>query len=75
MGSTTNNAFKKHGVTAAGFAAAAKSNISNITSSAANTVKDMSKGNNKNLSFGQKFNNHFGNKVRQMDTQNKNNEE
>ena len=35
----------------------------------------MSKGNNKNLSTGQKFNHHFGNKVRQMDTQNKNKEE
>lgn len=78
MGATANNAFKKHGVTAAGFAHAAKSNFSNIASSAANTVKDMSKGNNKNLSTGQKFNHHFGNKVRQMsqmDSQNKNKEE
>ncbi len=60
MTRTTASEFKKHGVNATGFAKAAKSNFSNIASSAVNTVKDISKGSNKNLSVGQKFNHHLG---------------
>jgi type IV secretion system protein VirB6/type IV secretion system protein TrbL len=68
IGRTAQAEFKNHGVNATGFAQAAKSNMSHIASSAVNTVKDISKGDRSHLSFGQKFNRHFGNKVRQMAT-------
>ncbi|GEM_PF-5760971 len=60
---TASSEMKTHGVTSKGFAKAATTNFSYIASSAVNTVKDISRGDKQNLSFGQKFNRHLGNKV------------
>ena len=68
MGRTTQAEFKNHGATPVGFENAAKSNLSNISKSAVNTVKDQARGDRQNLTFGQKFNHHLGNQVRKMNS-------
>lgn len=56
---TANQELKTHGFTPKGFSQAATVNFSNLSKSAVNTVKDISRGDNQHLSFGQKFNRHL----------------
>ena len=56
---TASSEIKTHGFTPKGFSQAATVNFSNLGKSAVNTVKDISRGDNQNLSFGQKFNKHL----------------
>lgn len=56
---TASQELKTHGFTPKGFSQAATVNFSNLSKSAVNTVKDMSRGDNQHLSFGQKFNRHL----------------
>lgn len=59
LSKTAASQFKTHGFNAKGFSGAAKSTVGSFAKATANTVKDISRGEKKNLSFGQKLNRHL----------------